>query len=168
MRNVIMKLAITSFRHFLNVGMSVNLLIFAALNLPGEVIGSHANEHRVDTDSRLSGASLEHQLWSLVQNRDVDALSELISPMYLGGNTIEFLYHDAEIAKLAHLHINNFSLSNIIESQEDDIRIIAYNFAATGQTSINDRRISVWQRVRHKHHHYFWRLISHSNFSTNY
>lgn len=122
--------------------------------------------HRYDTDSRLSGHSLEHDLWHLVQTHD-DKFEELISPLFLGRNTQGIRNYDAEIEALKNLSITSFAINNIIESQDEDIRIISYDFTATGANPINDHRISVWQRKKHKHHQFFWQLISHSNFSSN-
>lgn len=122
------------------------------------------NEHRVDTDSRLSGYSLEHEFWSAVQNHHKDILTELISSIFLGGNAQGNFDFDAEMAKLRNLSISDFTISNVVESQDEDIRIISYDFVAAGATPINDHRISVWQRKKHKHHQFFWQLISHSSY----
>lgn len=144
------------------------LIVMAALGaitwIP--LAANHA-EHRFDTDSRLSGNSLEYELWNLVQAHDRDGLDELISPFFLGGNIQGIRNSSTEIATLRNLSITSFVISNVVESQDEDIRIISYEFAAAGPTPMNDHRISVWQRKKHKHHQFFWQLISHSNFSAN-
>lgn len=130
-------------------------------------LSANHNEHRVDADSRLSGNSLEYELWNSVQTQNKDTLTELISPLFLGGNIQGVRNFDTEIAILRNLSINSFAINNVIESQDEDFRIIAYDFTATGPTPINDHRISVWQRKKHKHHQFFWQLISHASFSIN-
>lgn len=120
------------------------------------------HDHRVDTDSRLSGASLENRLWEAIQLHHIEELAELVSPIFLGGTNLGFTGHTSEISNLLNLHIQNFSIVNVSETQSDDIRIVAYQLIAHGQTPLNDRRVSVWQKTKHKHHQYFWQLISHS------
>lgn len=146
---------------------STMFLGIAGLNFSPYAEASHDrehrnNEHRVDTDSRLSGNSLENQLWSAIQSHNSDTMSNLISPIYLGGKSSGFAGHSDHIHYLSHVNIDSFSITEVIESQSDDIRIIAYHFIANGPTAFNDRRVSVWQRIKHKHHQFFWQLISHS------
>lgn len=123
------------------------------------------NEHRMDMDSRLSGNSLEFELWNSIQNHNKDALAELISPIYLGANMQGIRNYDTEISSLKNLSITGFLITNVVESQDESIRVISYDFNATGPIPISDHRISVWQRRKHKHHQFFWQLISHSSFS---
>lgn len=122
-------------------------------------------EHRVDADSRLSGNSLEHELWGFVQSKNEHGLTELISPFFLGGNLQSNRNYETFLAILKNLSITEFSISNVVESQDEDIRIISYDLVAQGSIPILDHRISVWQRKKHKHHQFFWQLISHSSFS---
>lgn len=143
-------------------------LLFAAINAPVNVTASHGNEHRVDTDSRLSGASLETEFWERVRDHDANMLSDLTSSIFLGGNANGPVSRDAELAGLAGLNFDSFSINNVIESQSDDIRIISYNFVTSGQNAFNDQRISVWQRTKHKHHQYSWQWISHTNSSSGF
>lgn len=127
------------------------------------IAGAAHREHRFDTDSRLSGTSLENQLWQAIQTHNAEILSELISPIYLGGSAaLGFTGHSSEISNLTNLNIDNFSILNISETQGEDIRIVAYQLVANGSTPLNDRRVSVWQRTKHKHHQFFWQLISHT------
>lgn len=144
------------------------LLIYAALATPVYLQAGHGHEHRVDQDSRMSGDSLEHQFWDLVKNQDNDKLADLISPIFLGGNANGAINRNAEIAGLSNLNFDSFSINNVVESQSEDIRIITYNFITTGPNSINDQRVSVWERTKHKHHQYSWQMISHSNSSGNF
>lgn len=149
----------------LNKGILITLLALGAVSwLP---LCANHGEHRVDADSRLSGNSLEYDLWNSVQTQNKDVLAELISPIFLGGNIQGIRNYDNEIATLRNLSITSFVINNVVESQDEDIRIIAYDFTAAGPASINDHRISVWQRKKHKHHQFFWQLISHSSFSIN-
>lgn len=140
-------------------------LIAFVMNIWNPLIANHSI-HRFDTDSRLSGHSLEHDLWHLVQTHD-DKLNELVSPLFLGRDTQGLRNFDTEIDALRNLSITGFEINNIIESQDEDIRIISYDFTATGPIPINDHRISVWQRKKQKHHQFLWQLISHSNFPSN-
>ncbi|MBA3815397.1 MAG: hypothetical protein H0X29_02550 [Parachlamydiaceae bacterium] len=130
-------------------------------------LAANHSEHRFDTDSRLSGNSLEHDLWNLVQSKDHDKLADLISPMFLGGNLQGMRNYDSELSILKNLSITGFTITNVFESQDEDIRIISYDFTATGDLPINDHRISIWQRKKHKHHQFFWQLISQSTYSEN-
>jgi hypothetical protein len=144
------------------------VLLAAAITTPVSLPASHSHEHRVDTDSRLSGASLETEFWERVRDHDADMLSDLIASLFLGGNASGSISRDAELAGLAGLNFDSFSINNVVESQSDDIRIITYNFVTSGQNAINDQRVSVWQRLQHKHHQYSWQWISHTNSSSSF
>ena len=146
--------------------LSLGALFFIPQGYAGHGHSNHGN-HRVDTDSRLSGNALEHQFWTVVQNQDLHGLHELISPAFLGRNELGSYDHGAKLNALQHLAIESFSITNMVESQEDDIRIASYDFTTTGPYPIHDHRVSVWQRKKHKHHQFFWQLISQSSFSAN-
>lgn len=139
------------------------LLGVAASTVTISNIAEASHEHRFDTDSRLSGASLENSLWEAIRSHHLDELAELVSPIFLGGNaSVGFTGHTSEISNLLNLHITNFTINNISETQGEDIRIVAYHLTADGSNPLNDRRVSVWQRTKHKHHQFFWQLISHT------
>lgn len=127
--------------------------------LPGQ-----ASKHRYDEGSRLSGFALENQLWGLIKNNDEDKLSDLISPMFLGRSSLGLFNHDKMVTHLMNLDIQDFQIIEVQESQAEDVRIISYHFIANGESPVNDYRVSVWKRVKYKHHLYYWRLINHSYF----
>lgn len=141
--------------------LSIVVLSFAVTTQSfGEIIGPPDDSSSFGHNPDHLGRKLETHFWNLVLFKNVEGLTNLISPIFQYGSNAGFMNRYQTITFLVNSTLTGFSIKELHATRYGlaDVLVVSYRFLPVGSSLPKQRIISVWRKGDHN-----WKLVSQSS-----